>query len=231
MPNNTPDQQITLPIGADPANNPVAFTDEVADIESRLVRRYTNVADRTARMLVLNQNDLSSLDSERRIDSYDGTSHISAYSRTLFGQPRTLAFQNLTLSSTALQSVTSLVQAMPTAGTFGFRGIIYYSSSSTADIKFAFLLPAAATIIWNGSGVAVGGTGTGDFTATTAAASDASISYGGNGVGAILACQIEGTYVAGGTAGNLQFRAAQATSDATQSRIEAQSRLEIWRLV
>lgn len=230
MPTDTTDQQITTPTGTDAADNPVAFVNNVADIEPRLVRRYTNEADRTARMLSLTENAISSLAAEDRVDIYDGTTHISLYNRALFAQPRVTTLQNLTLSSTALQSVTALVAPVPAAGTFAFRGIIYYSSSSTADIKFAFLLPAAGTIVWNGPGVVPGGTGTGDTTGSTAVASDASLSYAGNGLGVIMACQIEGTYVAGGTAGNLQFRAAQNTSEATQSIIHAQSRLEVWRL-
>lgn len=230
MPTDTTDQQITTPTGTDAADNPVAFVNNVADIEPRLVRRYTNEADRSARMASLTENAISSLAAEDRVDIYDGTTHVSLYSRALFAQPRVTTLQNLTLSSTALQSVTALVAAVPAAGTFAFRGIIYYSSSSTADIKFAFLLPAAGTIVWNGPGVVPGGTGTGDTTGSTSVASDSSLSYAGNGLGVIMACQIEGTYVAGGTAGNLQFRAAQNTSEATQSIIHAQSRLEVWRI-
>jgi hypothetical protein len=231
MPTDTSDQQITMPVDADSADNPVAFVNGVADIENRLVRRYTNLADRTARMAVLAANAISTLTTEARIDAYDGSNHVSLFRRSLFASPRMTAAQNLTISNTTLQSITSLVAAMPTAGTFDFRGIIYYTSAAAADIKFAFLLPAGATILWNGPGVVVGGTGTGDTTATTAAASDAVISYAGNGVGVVLACQIEGTYVAGGTAGNLQFRAAQNTSDPTQSTIAIHSRIDIWRSV
>lgn len=230
MPTDTSDQQITMPVDADSADNPVSFVNMVADVEQRLVRRYTNEADRTARMLTLSENAISTLATEDRVEVYTGTTQISLYNRALFAQPRMTAIQNLTMSSTALQSITELVAAVPAAGTFNFRGVIYYSSSTTADMKFAFLLPAGGTILWNGSGVVTGGTGTGDFTATTAAASDATISFGGNGVGTVLACQIEGTYVAGGTAGNLQFRAAQNTVDATQSVIHIHSRLEVWRI-
>lgn len=231
MPNNTTDQQITLPIGTDAADNPVAFIDAVADIEPLLVRNYVNLADRTARMLALSENDISTLDSEDRVEIYTGTTHISLYSRSLFAQVRQTAVHNLALSSTALQSVTGFAIPVPTTGTFAFRGIIYYTSSTVADIKFAFLLPAGGTIIWNGPGVVPGGAGTGDTTASTAVASDAALSYAGNGIATILACQIEGTYVAGGTAGNVQFRAAQNTVEATQSTIQPQSRLECWRIV
>lgn len=231
MPTDTTDQQITIPIGVDPADNPVAFINNVADVEVRLVRTYTNAADRTTRMTSLSAMDFSTIDTEGRAEIYDGTNHISLHSRALFAQPRVTVVQNLALSSTALQNVTQLVVAVPTAGTFHFRGIAYYASSTTADIKFAFLLPAGGTIIWTATGVIAGASGTGDFTATTAAASDVSISIGGNGIAVVLACQIEGTYVAGGTAGNLQFRAAQNTVDATQTTIQPQSRLEVWRQV
>lgn len=231
MPTDTTDQQITTPVGTDAADNPVAFVNMIADVEPRLVRSYTTEADRTARMLSLSENAISTLATEDRVEIYSGTTHISLYNRALFSQPRLSAAFNLTLSSTALQSVTGMVFAAPAAGTFAFRGVIYYTSSTAADIKFAFLLPAGGTIIWNGPGVVTGGTGTGDTTASTAVASDAAISYAGNGVGVILACQIEGTYVAGGTAGNVQFRAAQNAADATQSTIAAQSRLEVWRVV
>jgi len=229
MPTDTTDQQITIPIGADAADNPVAFTNNVADVEQRLVRRYTDLADRTARMAVLTENDLSTLATEDRVEVYNGTNHISLYRRALFAAPRVTVNQTLTASSTALQNVTALVAAMPTAGTFDIRGVIYYSATTVADIKFAFLLPAAATIVWNGPGIIPGAGGTGDFTATASVASDSAIGFGGNGAGTIQAVQIEGTYVAGGTAGNLQFRAAQNTSEASATVVHVNSRIEIWR--
>lgn len=230
MPTDTPDQQITMPVDADSADNPVAFVNSVADIEQRLVRRYASEADRTARMLTLNENDISTLAAEDRVEVYTGTTHVSLYNRSLFAQPRITVNQTLTPSSTALQNVTELVVAMPTAGTFAFRGIIYYSSSTTADIKFAFTFPAGAGMIWTVLGVVTGGTSSGDATFATAFASDSALAIGGNGVSTNLACQVEGIYVAGGTAGNLQFRAAQNAADATNTLVQAHSRLEVWRI-
>lgn len=230
MPSDTSDQQITLPIGADVADNPVAFTNFVADVEQRLVRQYASEADRTARRASVAENQVSALADTDRVEVYTGTLDVSLHTRALYAQPRVTANQTLTQNSTALQNVTALVAAVPTAGTFGIRGIIYYSSSTVADIKFAFLLPAGGTIQWNGLGVVTGGTNTGDASFGVATASDSSISYGGNGVGTQQAIQIEGTYVAGGTAGNLQFRAAQNTAELTNTVIHAQSRLEIWRI-
>lgn len=229
MPSDTPDQQITLPIGADSADNPVAFTNFVADVEQRLVRLYANEADRTARRLSVAENEITALAAEDRVDIWTGALDVSLYRRSLFALPRLAANQTLTQNSTGLQSVTSLVAAVPTAGTFDFRGTIFYSSATAADIKFAFLLPAGGTILWGGIGVITGGGASGDANFATAAASDGALAYGGNGVGVILGCQFEGTYVAGGTAGNLQFRAAQNTADLTNTVVHAHSKIEIWR--
>jgi len=231
MPTDTADQQITLPIGVDTADNPVAFINFVADVEQRLVRRYTNAADRTARMLVLTENDLSTLAAEDRVEVYDGIDHVSLYSRCLFSQTRVNPSQILTQNTTVLQNVTNLFAPMPLTGSFGFRAGIFYSSSVTADIKFAFSIPAAASILWNGNGVVLGSGVSGDGTFNTANASDAALSYGAAGVGTTLFCSIEGSYIAGGTAGNLQFRAAQNTAELSNTTIVATSRLEVWRIV
>lgn len=229
MPVNTLDQQITMPIGADAADNPVAFVNMVADVEARLVRNYTDTADRTARQLSVSENQISTLATENRVEIYDGTNNISLYPRTMFAYLRTASNQTLTPSSTALQNVTTLVAAMPTAGNFSFRSTIWYSSATAADIKLAYAIPAGATLLWNGLGVVIASGTTGDATFSTLAASDASVSYGGAGVGVILCCRIEGVYVAGGTAGNLQLRAAQSTADASNTVIHQHSRMEVWR--
>ena len=231
MPTDTSDQQITMPVDGDSADNPVAFVNGVADIEPRLVRRYASIADRTARMLSLTENAISTLADVDRVEVYDGANHVSLYTRSLFALARSSADQNLTLSSTTLQNVTSLVAAMPTAGTFGFRCFVWYSSSTTADVKLAFSVPAGATVRWTGVGMVSGSSTSGDVNFTTPAASDATAAYGANGVGSVIGIQLEGTYVAGGTAGNLQMRAAQNAVDATQTVIHANTRMEVWRSV
>lgn len=231
MPTNTPDQQITLPDGPDAADNPDAFTNAVADLETRLVRRYTGEADRTARMTSLSENDISTLASENRAEIYTGTTHISLYTRSLYALMYKSANQILTQNSTVHQNVTDMVTAMPAAGTFSFRGVLYYDSSAVADIKFAFLLPAGAGLRWTGLGVVTGSGSTGDGTFSTVTASDTSISFGGAGIGTVLACHIQGEYVAGGTAGNFQLRAAQNTAELSNTTVVARSHLEMWRMV
>lgn len=229
MPTDTSDQQITMPVDADTADNPVAFVNGVADIEPRLVRRYTDTADRTARMASLSENAMSTLATENRAEIYDGTNHVSLYTRSLFAMLYKTASQTMNVSSTALQDVTQLVVAMPTAGTFSFRAVIYYEAVAAGDIKVAFSTPAGVTFRFGGIGVITGGTSSGDANFLTVTGSDTPISYGGAGTGTVVNCQLEGEYVAGGTAGNLQFRAAQATSDPTAPIIIARSRIEVWR--
>lgn len=229
MPTDTSDQQITMPVDADAADNPVAFVNMVADVELRLVRLYTNEADRTARMASLVENNISGLAAENRLDVYSGTNHVSLYARSLFAMAYKSANQTMTPSSTALQNVTDLVVAMPTAGTFSFRGVIYYDSSTVADLKIAFTTPAAVTFRWGGIGVATSGGATGDGNFATVTGSDTPLSYGGAGAGNVMLCQVEGEYVAGGTAGNLQFRAAQNSVEASNTIIVARSRIEVWR--
>lgn len=232
MPTNTTDQAIPLPIDADAADNPLAFLNFVAAVEQRLVRLYTNEADRTAKMLTVAENEISGLASENRLDVYSGANHISLHTRGFFAYPRMAADQTLTPSSTALQNVTSLVIALPAAGTFDFESFIIYSATTGADFKFAYTWPAGAAVLWSGLGVVTGGTGAGDGTFSIVNVSDAVIATGGNGlgIGNGVTVRISGTYVAGGTAGNLQFRAAQSVAEASNTVIHAPSWLRAWRV-
>jgi hypothetical protein len=230
MPTDTSDQQITRPVDADVADNPVAFINALADMENRLVRRYTDLADRTARMLTLAENAISTLATENRVEVYDGANHISLYTRSLFAWAYKNSNQTMTLSSTTLQDVGSLLVAMPTAGVFSFRGTVYYDTSTTADIKFGFTFPAGGAMRWTGLGVTTAGGATGDGTFSTVTTSGGSTSYGGAGVGTVLACHFTGEYVAGGTAGNVQFQAAQNVAEATNTTINIRSHFEFWRV-
>lgn len=230
MPVNTTDQEITLPIGADAADNPVAFVNQTMDIESRLALRYTDEVDRAARHPVGIEGEVSHLSVSDRLETYDGANWVSLFSRSFYTFARKSANQALTLSSTALQNVTSLLSALPATGVFGFAGVVFYDTSAVADLKLAFTIPAGATMEWGLMGAATAGGGSGDGTFLTATASAAAIPVGGAGVGTGLWAQIEGEVNTTGTAGNLQLQAAQNTSDATQSTIRSRSRLRVWRI-
>ena len=228
MPAATPDQGLSLPIGADAADNPVAFTNFVAGTEARLVREYTDLADRTARMAVLAENDISTLATENRAEIYNGSAHISLHTRSVFLTTRVAADQILTASNTVLQNVTSMVATLPgTAGAiFHWRSCVYYDASATADIKFAYTIPAGATMRWGLNGLGSGGTNPVYGTAT---ASGTSVALGGIGVATVLMALIEGEVTMGATAGNLQLQAAQNTSDASVTTVFTRSFMEVWR--
>lgn len=233
MPTNTPDQQIPLPVDPDTADNPVAFNQFVGAVEQRLVRLYTDVADRTARQLTVAENEISGLATEDRIDAYDGTNNVSLYTRSLHDRFRLAANHSLTLSSTAFQNITGFtIDNLPTAGTFGFRGIVFYDSSATADIKFAITIPAGATFLWGAHGLATTATtNTGDITLATQATSGTSVgAFAGIGVGTIVYVTLQGEITMGGTAGSMQLQSAQNTVDATQSTIRSRSYWEAWRI-
>jgi len=230
MPGATTDQGLSLPIGADAANNPTAFGNFVAGVEPRLVRLYTDVADRTAKMLVVAENEMSGLATENRVDVYNGTNHISLYTRSLFAHVRKTANQNVGPSNTTLQNVTDLVVAFPTGinnSIFGFEATMFYDAATAADIKFAFTIPTGATMIWGmiGAGIATIGDPTFGCTGTSGTA----ISVGGNGVGTPLICRMYGEMTMSTNAGNLQIQAAQQASDASATTVQARSRLRVWR--
>lgn len=233
MPTDTTDQQITTPTGTDAADNPVAFVNEVADIEPRLVRRYTNEADRTARMLALTENDVSTLAAEDRAEIYNGTNHISLFSRGIFANRFRTADAAAINNSAVLVSDAVLVAALPTAGRFQFELVLFYDSSTTADLKVAFTIPAAAVIRWGGVGPSTtvsGGVGTAQF--SVAIGSGTTITYGGSGVGTAntVALIAKGNVLMGGTAGNLQLQYAQQVADPTDTVVRAHSRLHVWRV-
>lgn len=233
MSTDTPDQQITMPVDADTADNPVAFVNGVADIEPRLVRLYTSEADRTARMLTLLENNLSGLAAEDRVEVYSGASHLSLHTRSLWADLFRTSDATAINNSTTLVNDTVLVTALPTSGRFHWTAVIYYDSSTTADFKVAFTIPAAATMRWGGHGPATtvsANVGDTQFLATTT--SGTAIAYGGSGTGTANTSMllINGTVVQNGTAGNLQLQYAQNTLDATNTVVRLASRMSVWRV-
>lgn len=233
MPVNTTDQQIPMPIDADSADNPVAFVNYTGSVEQRLVRLYTNEADRTARMLVLQEGDISHLAADDRSEVYSGTTHLSLFTRSLWADKFRITDAAAINNSTALVSDSVLVTALPATGRFHFDLTIFYDSSVTADFKVAFTIPAGATIRWgaNGPSTAItAGVGSGQY--SVAVASAASIAFGGSGVGTAntVMAIARGTVVMGGTAGNLQTQYAQQALDPTNTVVREHSRLQVWRV-
>jgi hypothetical protein len=222
----TPNQGIVIPVGTDGANNPGAFTSFVSGVESRLVLRYTNLADRTARNLVPVEGQLTDLAAENRMDAYDGAAYISAAARGLYARRMRTANAAAINNSTTLVNDAVLTVPMDVTGTFRFYGRIYYDGSTTGDFKLAFTFPLVAA---NGSKWGLIGrdaTTATNITAPAATASGTAIAAGGNGVGTTTFVDFDGFLITTGT-GNLVTQYAQNTLDATNLTIQFGSWLEV----
>lgn len=218
MPTNTTDQQITIPIGTDGADNPQAFIDQMADVETRLVLKYTNAADRTVRHTAPIEGDLTGLATENRYDAYNGANYVSLNARSYHG------FAQRTVDGTAgtglVNNVTVLVNdplqvvALESGARYIWEAMQFYDSSTIADIKFAFTTPTFSAMRWGGIGA--GTAGLTDIQVGTANASGTAVAFGGNGVGTTLMVKIEG-YIVTTAAGNLQLQFAQNAADPTNT--------------
>lgn len=232
MSTNTPDQQITLPVGTDLADNPQAFNDMIADVETRLVLKYTNVADRTARHTGPIENDLTGLAAENRYDAYDGANYVSLESRGYHFYARRTTDGTPVNNSTALVNDPVLVGALQTGGTYQWQAGIFYDSSTTADIKFAFTTPtfAAGNMRWMGQGLATTATtNEGDVRIATVNVSGTATQFGGIGVSTIIFARLEG-FITATSSANLQLQMAQQNLDATNTTIRTGSYLRAWRI-
>ena len=231
---NTPDQQITLPVGTDLANNPLAFNDMIADVETRLVLKYTNVADRTARHTAPVEGDLTGLNSENRYDSYDGAAYVSLTSRAYHSYARRTvdgtAGTGLVNNTTVLVNDPLLFGAVDTGATYQWDSTIFYDSAAAADIKFAFTTPTFSFMRWSLTGLATtAAAAEGDMKNATIGTSGIATQVGGIGVGTILTARIEG-YITTTAAGNIQLQFAQQTADASNTTIRNGSYLRVWRV-
>lgn len=225
----TPDQGIVIPVGADAANNPQAFIDMIAGVESRLVLRYTNLAQRTALHTVSVEGQISDLATENRMDAYDGASWISQTARGLYARRMRTTNAAAINNSVALVSDAVLTVSLDVTGLFRFYGRVYYDSSVAGDFKLAFTFPAVAA---NGSKWGLIGREAATATNVTAAAATASgtaIPAGGNGVGTTTFVDFDGFLNITAT-GNLVTQYAQNTADATNTTIQFGSWLEVLKV-
>lgn len=226
-----PDQGITLQVGTDPANYPPAQNIFFAGLLPRLNRLYLNEADRTARMLTLSENNISSLAAEDRVDIYNGVNHVSLRTRSNFQSVRRATDAAPINNNIGLVSDAVMTTVLPAVtGIFRFRDVIVYSSSQIADYKIAYTFPGTAW--WGGDGIAVGAAGTtgdGQYAVTTV--SGTSAAFGGAAVGTRLLLTVEGEVTLAGVGGNLVLQYAQQTLDATNTiPAYAGTAREIWRV-
>lgn len=221
----TTDQGIVIPVGGDAANNPTAFTDMIAGVESRLVLRYTDLANRTALHTAPVEGQLTDLAAENRMDAYDGTTYISAAARGLYARRmRTtdaVAIVNNTLVSDAILTV-----PLDVTGLYRFYGRIYYDASTVADFKLAFTFPAVAASGAKWGLLGRDATTATNITAAVATASGTAIAAGGNGVGTATFADFDG-FINITATGNLVTQYAQNTTEATNMTVRFGSYLEV----
>lgn len=228
----TPNQGIIIQVGADPANLPGAQVSQLSVEENRLVQRYTNEADRTARNPAPNAGEESYLTAEARRESFNGVNWVSSYTRGLFQNVRRTTDAAAINNSVALVNDATLVTTLPNVtGIYRWRDYIVYSSSQTADYKIAYTFPGTA---WWGTsaGLAVGAVATtGDTQVAVTTVSGTSSPLGGAAVGTRLLVVVEGEVTLAGVGGVLQLQYAQQTLDATNT-IPAYtgSSREVWRV-
>ena len=225
-----PDQGITLNVGTDPANLPSQQNSEFAGLLSRMNLRYATEAVRTANHPVSVEGEESYLLAENRAERYDGATWISRYTGDLYACIRKTIDQSVN-NSIVLANDTQFLVPLPVAGIFQWRHLIFCDGDIGADIKFAYTIPAGATMRWGGNGpdstVAAAGTGPGQWGSTSTPGGV--INYGTAAVNTVTTVTLEGEISMGGIAGNLQFQFAQVAAIVANTTVRARSRLEVWR--
>jgi len=130
-------------------------------------------------------------------------------------------------SSTTLVNDTALVLPLTANAQYIFRAMFAYTGAAlgTADMKFQWTLPAAATMVFALEGI---GTAGGSFVgnAFTQASLIAIGTQGATNCGALL----YGSVTVGANTGNLQLQWAQNSSNVTSTTMQAGSSLELMRV-
>lgn len=222
MPANTTNQQITYPIGTDLADNPLAFTDMLADVEGRLVQRYTSVADRTARNPAPATGELSFIAGTTWYERYTGAKWIPCTAIQVF---KTAA--EIVNNSTALQNDDQLFLPIPAVvANWTIEGALYYTSTAVADFKATFAANAGiSSLLFGLQGLAVASAGvTGD---TNWDSQVPGVAIPIAGIGGTISATIMGGFISTGVAGVLQLQWAQNTLEATNTQVTTRSWLRM----
>lgn len=123
-------------------------------------------------------------------------------------------------NSATLQDDDDLVIAIGANETWYFEAMILHNTGTTPDIKVGFDIPAAATLSWTD----VARTSSDTPAMTVPIQTDDGVDVL-TGTGAASVAMIWGVVVNGANAGNLQFRWAQNTQDASDTKVLATSYL------
>lgn len=140
--------------------------------------------------------------------------------------------QNLTASNTTLQDVSTLVIPGVANAVYSFQILVFASSATdeVPDIKIGFSSPAGATIDWSSNGGnsnEAANEGWGNWLGIIGGTTATKI----HGLSTTTSCiQVFGRFNVSSTAGNLQFRASQATSSTHVVTVLAGSHMFMTRI-
>jgi hypothetical protein len=112
-----------------------------------------------------------------------------------------------------------LFAPLTTGFTYVWEALTYYDSIATADIAYAWVTPtfAAGNMRWVGTGLATTAAAVeADVKIATQTVSGTALTFGGVGLGTVLAVKMEGFIVATSTA-NLQLQYGQAVTQASNT--------------
>lgn len=232
MPTVTPDQGLSLPIQADAANEQTAFANYnngASGVENRLVKRYINLADRTARNPAPVAGEISYLTTPGVHYRWTGSTWFELYSLTAYKSVETQVVNN----STAFVNDSHLVIGMQANAIYAIDGHFFWDSGNTGKIKFIFTIPAgAASNLWTIAGPDTSSTTTtGVPNWSTSGGVTVALARGAAGIGTPVSGQVRGDVTVAGTAGNLQLQWAQNALEAVNTRVKAGSWLRITRVV
>lgn len=225
MPIIDPDQGIDLVDLADLANNQAAFANFYAGtaggIKSRTILRYATRVARGLQHPAPLLNETSIIDGETWYERWTGSKWLPCTPIKV----RASADQTVN-NSIALVNSTQLFVPLPVANTsYSLEGLLRYSTNTTADIKFTFVGPAGATIVFGGpflDTAAASATGSAFFGESIAPAT-----AGAGGSGGTIVSPIIGSILTGGTTGVLTLQFAQNTLNASNTTLNAFSWLSV----
>lgn len=131
-------------------------------------------------------------------------------------------------NSATLVNDAELLATVDASTVYAFTAMIFFTSGTTPDIKFAFTFPTGATCAWGHIGLLTSASPTGDadfgsYSSATSGVSGVSAA-GTTGVQLVL---LTGSISVGSTAGTLQLQWAQNTATASDTTLHAGSTLAI----
>lgn len=149
------------------------------------------------------------------IDGQLGSTGLNLFARKTTDQAVT--------SSTTFVDDNALALSALASGIYVVLGSIIVDGSTAGDLKHQFTAPSGAAFDWSSYGQSSAATAANGSIDQAARTLTGSVTHGLVGAGTKLAVRVQGLLVVSSTAGLLQYRFAQNTSDATATTVYAGS--------